>query len=80
MQAAIIGSREQVSAEVEVDVDSPINEVQGAFENTTLSITRDNKIVKGKFLSFFFVFHVFLSPLYIKPSVHESLIHTMVIE
>lgn len=48
MKAAIRGSREHVAEQVEAD--SPINEVEEAFEKTTLSLTRENKIVKGNFL------------------------------
>ena len=44
MKAAIRGSREQVSAEID-DVDSPT--VEEAFDKTTLSIDKQ-KIVKGK--------------------------------
>jgi hypothetical protein len=44
MKAAIRGSREQVSAEVD-DVDSPT--VEEAFEKTTISINKQ-KIVKGE--------------------------------
>ena len=47
MKAAIRGSREQVSAEVD-DVDSPT--VEEAFEKTTISINKQ-KIVKGEIQS-----------------------------
>lgn len=53
MQAVIRSSREQVDSDV-LDADSPINEVEEAFERTTLSISRD-KLVKGKTKIFFFV-------------------------
>lgn len=47
MKAAIRGSREQISTEVD-DVDSPT--VEEAFEKTTLTIDKQ-KIVKGEQLS-----------------------------
>lgn len=45
MQAIIRGSREHVSSEILDDADSPVNDIEEAFERTTLSIARD-KIVK----------------------------------
>ena len=48
MQAIIRSSREHINHDV-IDNDSPINEVEGAFEKTTHSITKENnKVVKGK--------------------------------
>jgi hypothetical protein len=48
MQAihAVRGSREHV-ADI-IDNDSPVNEVEEAFEKATLSITKENKVVKGE--------------------------------
>lgn len=48
MQAVIRGSREQISSDILEDSESPVNDVEEAFERTTLSISRE-KIVKGKF-------------------------------
>lgn len=48
MQAIIRGSREHVTSDI-IDNDSPVNEVEEAFEKATLSITKENnKVVKGK--------------------------------
>lgn len=45
---AIRNSREHINSDV-IDNESPVNEVEEAFEKTTLSITKDsNKVVKGK--------------------------------
>lgn len=46
MQAVIRSSREHIDTD---SPDSPVNEVEEAFEKTTLSITKENnKIVKGE--------------------------------
>lgn len=64
MQAIIRGSREHV-ADI-IDNDSPVNEVEEAFEKATLSITKEenNKVVKGeleiKLVESFFVYDVLI--------------------
>jgi hypothetical protein len=46
MQAIIRSSRDHLAEEVEAE--SPVNDVEEAFERTTLSISRENsKVVKG---------------------------------
>lgn len=50
MQAihAVRGSRDNVASDI-IDNDSPVNEVEEAFEKATLSITKENnKVVKGE--------------------------------
>lgn len=45
-QAVIRSSRDNISSDV---IDSPVNEVEEAFEKATLSITKENnKVVKGE--------------------------------
>lgn len=49
MQAIIRSSREHINHDIIDENDSPVNEVEEAFEKTTLSITKENnKVVKGK--------------------------------
>lgn len=48
MQAVIRSSRDHLNQDV-IDNDSPVNEIEEAFEKATLSITKENnKIVKGE--------------------------------
>lgn len=61
MHAVIRGSNHHESSEI--DNDSPVNDVEEAFERTTLSISRD-KIVKGM------CFVWGLIPLYLQMSHH----------